>query len=307
MGLDSFFGGGGEESQVENRIPGWLEGSSRGLVDYAEDVSRKPYEAYEGQRVAGPTAREREGWNAASTIGSAYTPYLSRAGEMFDGADRRFTDADMDQYMNPYMEGVIAPAAREMGEQFERQRSQRDLTAAQRGAFGGLRNEIGNDRLEESYLQGIGDLYARGRGDAWDRATGLWRADRAQEQDLGGQYMGLAGSAAALRDQEARSMIDAGARERAIDQAGRDFDYAQFAEERDWDMNRIQPWLSAVGSVPHSTTRTGAGTATASGGQQLGQGLGFLTTLASFWPSGGGGGGSGGSSLADAWGSVNTG
>lgn len=277
--VGEFFGGGSKETTTENRIPDWLSASGRRLVGYGEDLAKKPYEAYTGERVAPLSAYEREGMHAAGTVGRAYTPYLSQAADQFAGADRRFTDADMGAYMNPYIDGVLEPAAREMGEAFERQRNQRNLTSAQRGAFGGLRNEIGNDMLDESYLEGIGDLYARGRGDAWDRATGLWQADRAQQQDLGGQYAGLADSAAALRREEADALMGAGGLERGIDQAGRDFDYSQYLDERDWDVNRMQPWLSAIGGVPYNTTSTSETVNRASGGQILTQLAGGATSI----------------------------
>lgn len=280
--VDGIFGGGEQKQTTEQKLPPWLEEGSKQAVGIAQGIADRPYEAYGGDRYLSPTDNEQAGFLSAAGYRGAYQPYLSQAGGALAGADQRFTDADMSAYMNPYIEGVLDPAAREMGEAFERNRNQNNMTAAQRGAFGGLRNEIGNDLLEESYLESVGDLYSRGLGDAWNQATSLWQGDRAQQQDLAGQYQGLSQAAAAMRGQEVDALLRSGGQQRAIGQAEADFDYGQFLEERNWETSQLQPLLSAISRSPYPQKQTSTSGYDPSTGEKLASGAGALSTLASL-------------------------
>lgn len=269
--------GGTRTTQVD--LPPWLDDSSQGALSLAEDIAdRDRFNLQEAIAGLGSTDLQRSGFMSAQGIRGSYAPALGQVGGYLQAADMRLPQADIGAYMNPYIESALAPAARQMGEAFERQRNQRNMSAAARGAFGGMRSVLGNDVAEESYLQSIGDLYQRGMAGAYDRGTALWQADRANQMRLANEYGNLARLGAGLRANEVQTKLGAGAIERGIGQA-------LYAEERDYaEEERLQPWLAALSSVPYGQSNTTTTTSSRSGGTSpwltgIGTALGTAGTL----------------------------
>lgn len=269
--------GGTQTTQVD--LPPWLDKSSQGALSLAEDISAEDiYDPVAAARGLGANDLMRSGFLSSQGFRGAYAPALGQVGGYLQAADMRFPQADIGAYMNPYIESALAPAAREIGEAFERQRNQRNMNAAARGAFGGMRSVLGNDVAEESYLQSIGDLYQRGMASAYDRATGLWQGDRANQMRLAGEYSNLARLGAGLRGQEIQAKLGAGGTMRGIGQA-------LYAEKRDYaEEEQLQPWLAALSSVPYGQSNTTTSTSSRSGGTSpwltgIGTALGTAGTL----------------------------
>ena len=261
----------------------------QGRANVRRIQSENPFQAFEGQRVAGLSDLEgqaRDGFMANQGVGQGmmglaaeqamqaggYRPEQVNAGS--------FLDADVGAYMNPHLEAVRdANASRIQAQGREAQAAMRDDMVTS-GAWGGSRSGIAQAETAERFGRMEAEMDARLRSDAFDSAAGLATADlnRSFQADQANAQLGLAGAQLGLQgagllgqlggqfDESNRAnagMLSAfGAQERGIDQAGLDAAYQDFlrAEEDPW--RRIQLEQSLMGLVPQVINSQSNGTQT---------------------------------------------
>jgi len=101
----------------------------------------------------------------------------------FDPA-RQFTGAEVQQYMDPYMQSVVDTQKREAREDFGRSQAARDAAAIGAGAFGGSRQAVQQGMAEEGLQEQLGDIQAAGSQAAFQQAMQAFEADRAAQMDV---------------------------------------------------------------------------------------------------------------------------
>ncbi len=101
----------------------------------------------------------------------------------FDPA-RQFTGAEVQQYMDPYMQNVVDVQKREAREDFGRSQAARDAGAISAGAFGGSRQAIQQGMAEEGLQEQLGDIQAAGSQAAFQQAMKAFESDRAAQMDV---------------------------------------------------------------------------------------------------------------------------
>lgn len=157
-----------------------------------------------------------------ANITSSYDPRQFQAQQVMDR---------IDQYQNPYLEDVLDRSVARAQEQFDTQQAQRDLAGTQAGGAGafGSRGQLARLTAADQANRAIGDLEAKQRAAAFDKAVGLATADvdrdlRVQQlsdaSDLQAARLGLTaqeatarfGQAAGAQDLQAQIASDAARR-----------------------------------------------------------------------------------------------
>ncbi len=230
----SLMGGGGGGG-----TPKWLRRANRRTVERAEDLSKRPYTAFEGDRVADLTENEKMASQLARTYGARFAPFQERLAA-------GFTPGALSQFENPYLDRVLASRRRGIGEEYGRQASSLARRQSAMDAFRSGRSDLARSRLDESRLRALDDAEGEARHGAFQSALDSYF--RQQGVDLGAmEAFGRAGEA------EIGALSRTGATERSVEQARRDFDYGQFLERRDWDVNNLNVILNALGVVQGTT------------------------------------------------------
>jgi len=212
--------------------------------------------AYQGERVAGMSPNEREAYMAARYGGAQSFQDLETSRQYAEQAGRQFTDFDMEAYMNPYIKGALDPAAREIREEMAREQRELGSRAGEISAFGGARQAILEAESKRGGKEAISDLYGRGYAQAFESARDQVNRDRAASRAAADQFRMAGGLGMDLLGQEIQNLLTTGGLERNLKQAGLDFDYFQFMEARDWDVQNLQPLLATLSSVPYGETQT---------------------------------------------------
>src|SRR5690606_24949324 len=109
-----------------------------GLVSRGADLSRRPYESFGGDRVAGLSDNEQSAIDIAAQRSPAARDAMTKAGVELDEASALEFGEDLDQYMNPYVDAVLQPQLREQNRAYERGRT--SLVNSKGGAWGGDRS-----------------------------------------------------------------------------------------------------------------------------------------------------------------------
>ena len=125
-----------------------------------------------------------------ATTGDAYdqfseSEFTRGSGSEFDfGPARQFTGAEVQQYMDPYMQNVVDIQKREAVRDFDRGQAGRDASAVTAGAFGGSRQAVAQGMAEQNLQQRLGDIQQIGSQAAFDRAMKAFESDRAAQMGV---------------------------------------------------------------------------------------------------------------------------
>jgi hypothetical protein len=148
-----------------NEIPQYLTDASQDLVARGQALTARPYEAYTGARVAEFSPDMQTAFGRMRNQGVA--GQTTEASGLASLAGRRATDygefqTGVQQYMNPYMQGVVDIERRKAQEAADRQSAVLSGQAAKTGAFGGSGAALQQRALTRDTAQQLGDIQAQG-------------------------------------------------------------------------------------------------------------------------------------------------
>ena len=258
--------------------PSWVENQARQATQVAGRIAGQQYQQYGGERVAGLSENEQMGMEMARDTAGSAQPYYDQARGLAERGSQQFSEADMSQYMNPYIKGALDPAAREIRDQSALEKMSLDQRASSMDAFGGSRAALMRQGNQEKTLQSISDLYGKGYAQAYESAVGIWGDERTRDLQAAGRIQDLGTSVSAANRTDISTLMATGATDRNIQQSMRDFDYQQFVEERDWDFRSLGALIASLEGTKGSYSTTQTTTEKSSGGE-LGQAIGLAATL----------------------------
>lgn len=225
-------------------------GIDSSLTDYAGDyvtdmlgrgeaLTDLPYEAYTGPLTAGESGLQTKAFEG---IGSLDIPTEGMGAFTPD----TFTAEMASQYMNPYLDAVLAP-------QLEEARRQSQISAlgdrtrlTKAGAYGGSRQAIMDAERDRNLQQNLSSLTGKGYYDAFTKGLDQFNVEqeraRAAQNELNKYGLGALGAIAELGDIE-----------RAIEAEGIEADKLQFEEERDFPYKKLQFLSSLLQQLPLET------------------------------------------------------
>jgi len=229
--------GSGKKKQTTTQTytpPSWVSSTAQQAAGLASAYASKPYQRYSGDRVAALSGNEQAGIDLARSASGNYQADLDKGRTALDSVSTNFAeDFDAQAYMNPYIKGALDPAAREIREDAQRRRQGILGSMDASGAYGS-RSALALAEADEKAFQSIGDHYAQGYSQAFDRGTALWQADQNRKITQAGSYMQMAGVQSQATDADVMRLMNTGAAQRQVEQTMKDFDYQQFVEQRDW-------------------------------------------------------------------------
>lgn len=206
--------GGGETTSTvhQSSLPEYAEPFYNSLMGRAQAESTRPYQPYQGQRLADQTAQTTAGMNMAQDFAQSGGDYLNNASSLAGvvgqqaidmqnyvagGVDNTYAgdygagsfNADQvgtgtfgadqaNQYMSPYMSAVTesaqADAARKAAEEQAYIKAQQGTS----GAFGGSRGAVQQQIAANAAQQRISDIGVQGRQSAYENAQQQFERDQ---------------------------------------------------------------------------------------------------------------------------------
>lgn len=267
-------GGGGQPTnttQTTTTIPEYARPTTERMIGRAEALSKTPYQAYKGQRIAEFSPLQQQSFAQAGQLDRA--PQLETASDIAGiaglqgiGAGQQYAGqatsaAQMGRYMSPYTQLALEPQMREAARQSAMQGQMNQAQAAQRGAFGGSRTAIMEAERQRNLGQLQSDIYGKGMQTAFEQAR------QAQQfgADLGLRGAGLAGQTAATlgqlgqtqfgQDEAAiRAKAAAGAQQQQLDQQKLTQGYQDFLSQRGYEREQLSFLSDILRGVPMSQT-----------------------------------------------------
>jgi hypothetical protein len=250
------------QSTTTYDIPAYFKEIQERTLRRAETESQRPFQTYQGQRVAPLSAGEMQAANVVSQ------QILPQAGQLGAIGAQTFDAATAQQYMNPYENQVIQSALADVTKRLSRSTKKfSNSSAIGSGAFGGGREGVERAILGSEFQKNIGDISGRLRQTGFESGAARFAQDRASQLGAAqAQLQGLATGAGGLSQ--------AGATERGIEQAGLLEGYRDFVEEQGFGMGQVQQVIGALSGAPIRTygeERSGYTGQVLGGGSPFGQ------------------------------------
>lgn len=213
----------------------WYKDAAKTAVGRATEILNRPYDSYAGERVAGLSANENSAMSAAGSMGDKTQPFMSRL-------QQGFTPGALSQFTNPYTDSVLGARTRAIGEEYGRQSADLGRNQAATDAFRSGRSDLARSRLDSNRIRALDEATNQTKSDAYDK--GLSAYFNQNQSDIGA--MGAVSNSEVNR---IGALNETGANERTIRQGQNDFNYGQFLERRDWDVNNLGPMLQTLGAA----------------------------------------------------------
>ena len=299
-------GGGGQPANTSTTsVPEYLQTPYTNLITAAQGqiynfdnagqiTGVKAYQPYGGQLTAGQTGLQNQAAQGAANLtpsanfGQA-SGLAGLAGQKALGAGSNFTPstfqggtfdtAAANQYMSPYMQGVVDVNKRQALRDAAIQGTQRAAKFSQAGAFGGSRQAISDAEASRNLNQQLQDIQSKGMQDAYTTGLQAFQSDAAralQAQQAGeqsrqfGANLGLQGAQAAnqaaqtlgqLGTQQATTQQDIlklqnqlGTQQQQASQAAIDAQMNQWANAQNYGYRQLGFLSDLLHGVPGSST-----------------------------------------------------
>ena len=274
-----YFGGGKTSTSTQSvAIPPEVLARYNSVNATAEQTAQTPFQQYSSDPnafVAPLNDTQQQGIANTNAGATTAQPYYGAATNMAVAGSGptnvgQLNDGDIQQYMNPFVNSVVAPAAQLLNQQQQAQMSGQTGNAIKSGAFGGDRSGIAAANLAGqqslSFANAINPLYSQAY------TSGLGAAQQQQGFNLGQQQanlgrlsqgaqtiagLGTGAQTAAL--QGAQSQLAAGQVGQQTEQAGKSALYNQFLQQQGYPFQTAQ-FLANIaegtGALSGSTTTT---------------------------------------------------
>jgi len=270
-------GGGGNKTPksttqtVVSDVPEYARGYVKETLAKGMELTNQPYEAYGGNRLAGFSDLQNQSFTGAQNLGVSpqigqATDYATQSGQ-YSPVGQQYTGSNVNQYMNPYLQGALAPQLREAATAGMMAQQQNASKAVGMGAFGGSRGALQQSLTEKNTMQNMADINARGYSDAFNQAANMFNIDqqrRIQEAQFGNQARLSAaqqlGQLGQLQFNQGLSAAELqnkfGAQQQGQTQRGLDIAYDDFNREKNFDYEQIMRKSDLLRSVPSGSSST---------------------------------------------------
>lgn len=193
---------------VKQDVPDWAKPFYTDILGKSKAMSEEGYNPFPDQRIVGDSAdlgtsqgmirdiagRGMPGFEEAQGIMGGLGALAGTLGQPQPGQfgatqgqefgfdpTRQFGGAEVQQYMDPYMDTVVRRQQDDAFEQFQRMQAGRDASAVQAGAFGGSRQAVQQGMAEEALGRQLGDIQATGSQRAFEQAQQQFERDRSAQ------------------------------------------------------------------------------------------------------------------------------
>jgi hypothetical protein len=288
---------GSKKSSTTNstKLPEFVTNASQQATNLGMAAADRPYTPYNANRFANLSGNEQRAINLASQGNGRAQQYIDQGTKLLGTAKNwdQATDTERKAYEEPVFDAITKPAIAQANKSYDAKRTNLTANQGMLSAKGQDQFNLRGKALDQGINQTTGDITSTGRHQAYQVAQQQWAQDQDMKMRTADALRAVGGDITRMNSQQIQDLLMTGGAERALGQANLDFDYGQFVENRDWNVNNLKPLLAALQGTQGAYDQAGTGKSKESGGA-LGSIIGLGTSLAGMYFGGGFGGVAGG-------------
>ena len=242
----------------QSEFPEELKPFIKDVLGKAQAIQQKResegYIPFEGPQVASFTPEQEQAFAGISGLVGQGEQYFDPATRLAAASAISPRQAEVEQFMSPYMQNVVEIQQREAQRQADVAAQQLGAQAVGAGGFGGSRQAILEAEQQRNLQQQLGDIQARGLAAAYEDAQRRIAEQRGRELAASGQFMQLGQVAPQQQQRELTALEAVGAQRQAQSQRGLDIARQQFQEEQTFPERTLQQYQSVIRGFPLAPT-----------------------------------------------------
>lgn len=259
----------------------WMKAEGSDIYSQLKPLAERDWQGYGGERVADLGAD----WDTSRDL---ITQLIGQTGDI--DSSRSMLDSlrnspgndptkTVQDYMNPYVDGVLGGTLRDLGHTFDARRLATDRAATMAGAFGDSGHGIQSAQDYRNHEDQVSDTSYRAHSDAYDKGQAQQNTVLGRLMAMPGMYQNLDAAGFNRNTTLARYMNQFAGQDQALHQAKDNVGYSDFLEQRGYKANNLDALMASLNRVPHDTTSNTQGNSTTIGTQQDNSGLQLLGKL----------------------------
>lgn len=233
------------QTVTQTNLPAYLEPYVTRNVASAEAAAGTPYQAYEGQRLAGFNPNQQQ--TQAGIMGLQTPGQYGQAAQTTQGLmGSSWTDPGMAaQFMDPYQQNVTDIAKREAARQSNIQGTYDASKFGSAGAFGGYRQGVVDSERERNLSQQQADIQAQGSNQAYQQGVQQYNTQNQMHLGAAQQLAGLGGQQQAADLARLGAQTTTGQQQQQLTQQQLTQQYQDFLTQRDYPKEQVN-WMSGI-------------------------------------------------------------
>lgn len=264
-----------QQTSTTTNIPEYARPYFEELLGRTRTEATTPYQAYEGERIAGFDPTQEQAFSMYGQIAGQQPAGLAEAQgvaqqvagygpEFYQG--QQFSGEGIQRFMDPYLQNVLDVQQARAQRRYDEGKLKRAQQSVQRGAFGGSRQAVAeslarrdlDEQLAAQEAKGLSEAFRFGAQQFETEQQRMARAaaTQAQSQLAAGQLGGqLAGTEQELALQRAAALEKVGQQRRALEQERLQTGYQDFLSQRDWNKQQLGFYSSILRGTPVQPTQ----------------------------------------------------
>jgi hypothetical protein len=266
---------------TEVKLPAWVDAASQSNYKLAQDIAAKPYNPYTGKTVADQDALTLQGQGMlAAGQGNNQTGY-NQASDLANQAGAGILGLDRSKYMNPFTQSVIDSTVQSSKDALGQSLMSNADKAVAAKAFGGSRGAIVDGVTTAQANKDLTAQIAALNQANFGQATSAMQGDITSKLAASGALTGNQDSANKSAMATIQGLLGAGTQNQQQQQNVLNDAKGKFDEAQNYDVDRLNLMLSALGMSPYGKTESTNKTSSAgSSGTDFAQmGVGVLSLL----------------------------
>lgn len=274
---------GGSTTTSTQKLPKEFLTAYTNSLKMAGQAVSTPYQAYQGQLVAGLNPTQLQGLSNVNAAQGMALPAIQQGMDLTQEAAKGITPELYNQFYSPYVRDVADATQKNLLESNAQQMSGLKGSAIQAGAFGGDRGGVAAAEMARQQDLANGQTMANIWNQGYGQAMGLAGQ---QAQNYGAQGQQLAGLGTAAQGsvlQGAQAQMAAGAQQQSTEQAQLSAAYDQYMQRLAYPYQQAQFYANIAEGL--GSTAGGSSSTTTPGpswGSQILGGLGALGSIFSM-------------------------
>lgn len=223
----------------------------------AQNISNTPYTPYTGAVVQPESENQIQGTAQASPTSALNTQassLMTEGANDISSAVKPYNSANLQQYMDPYVQATLTPALNAENINYASQKSA--LDNAHGAALGGDRTALQGQALDTTHSQTIAGDVGNAYSAAYTNAQSAFFNDRQTQVAAGNALEAAGGDVSKLNTQQVQDLMQTGGVQQALGQQQLNFNLNTFLTNQQWSTTQLQPLLQAIAASKGVSTNT---------------------------------------------------
>jgi hypothetical protein len=258
-------------TENKNTVQGpepWMKAEGQSIYSQLKPLAEREWQGFDGERVAELGGDWQTSRDMILKLIEGGSPDLDTSRSMLDSlrtAEGNDPNKSVQDYMNPYIEGVLGGQLRDMGRTFDQQRLRTNASATMAGAFGDSGHGLAAAEDYRNHENAVSDASYKARADGFDKAQNQQNTVLQRLMALPAMYQGLDASGFNRTTALSRYMNDFGKQDQAVRQAQNNVGYSDFLEQRGYKANNLNALIASLNGIPHDQITDSSGTSNSYG------------------------------------------